>query len=164
MTESVSLYLGDDAATQRLGKVLAECRPDSAIVYLQGDLGAGKTTFSRGFVQTCGHKGVVKSPTYTLIEPYPLETLTVYHLDLYRLADPEELEYLGMDMLSQARTISLIEWPERGSNHLPPADLVVLLAQKNSGRQATLTAHSAVAEQWLSTARSHLEQISQHSV
>ena len=164
MTKSVSLYLEDDAATQRLGKILAECRPDSAIIYLQGDLGAGKTTFSRGFVQTCGHKGVVKSPTYTLIEPYPLGTLTVYHLDLYRLADPEELEYLGLDMLTRSHTISLIEWPERGSNHLPAADLILSLEIRNSGRQATLTAHSTVAEQWLCTARSHLEQISQLSV
>jgi len=164
MTESVSLYLDDDAATQRLGKVLAECRPDSAIIYLRGDLGAGKTTFSRGFVQACGHEGVVKSPTYTLIEPYSLERLTVYHLDLYRLADPEELEYLGMDMLSQPHTISLIEWPERGSNHLPAADLILVLELKNSGRQATLTAHSTMAEQWLSSAQSHLDQISQHSV
>ena len=160
MTDSVSLFLVDDSATQRLGRVLAETRPDSAIIYLRGDLGAGKTTFSRGFVQACGHQGVVKSPTYTLIEPYQLENVMIYHLDLYRVMDPGELEYLGMDQLSQPATISLIEWPERGSDDLPSPDLTVSLLLKDNGRQATLTAHNALAAGWLQRAQSHLTQLS----
>lgn len=164
MTESVSLFLVDEFATVALGRVLAELRPPSATIYLHGDLGAGKTTFSRGFIQACGHPGVVKSPTYTLIEPYELASGKIYHLDLYRLADPEELEYLGMDELTKENVSSLIEWPERGSHFLPAADLVIALDQPESGRQATLTAHTQKAEAWLQQARPHLEQISKLSV
>jgi tRNA threonylcarbamoyladenosine biosynthesis protein TsaE len=157
MNESYSLYLADEPATEHLGRVLADTRPPSAVIYLMGDLGAGKTTFSRGFIQACGHHGVVKSPTYTLIEPYMLDQQTIYHLDLYRLSDPEELEYLGMDLLTQPETICLVEWPERGVPSLPSADLTLTLKHQDTGRQATLSAHTAMAKQWLDEARSHLE-------
>jgi tRNA threonylcarbamoyladenosine biosynthesis protein TsaE len=156
MDETFSFYLEDEQATERLGRVLAKQRPPSAVIYLMGDLGAGKTTFSRGFIQACGHQGVVKSPTYTLIEPYMLSQQTIYHLDLYRLSDPEELEYLGMDLLTQPETISLVEWPERGVPSLPPADLTLTLKRQQTGRQAILTAHTPAASQWLAKAKSHL--------
>lgn len=164
MDETFSLYLADEQATEQLGRVLAAQRPSAAVIYLMGDLGAGKTTFSRGFIQACGHHGVVKSPTYTLIEPYMLGQQTIYHLDLYRLSDPEELEYLGMDLLVQPDTISLVEWPERGARSLPSADLTLTLKHRQGGRQATLTAHTVVARQWLTAATPHLQQISEHSV
>ena len=161
MSSTFSVFLTNELATEQLGRLLAKHRPSSAVIHLKGDLGAGKTTFSRGFIQACGHSGVVKSPTYTLIEPYMLNEQTIYHLDLYRLSDPEELEYLGMDMLRRPETISLVEWPERGENLLVPADLTLELKLKDTGRQATLIAHSALAEQWLATVRPHLEPISE---
>ena len=96
-----------------------DCSPASLIVYLKGDLGAGKTTLVRGFLRGLGYKGTVKSPTYTLIEPYRIAGKSICHLDLYRLADAEELEYLGVRDLLQEETVLLIEWPERGEGVLP---------------------------------------------
>lgn len=160
MSKSASFYLADESDTEALGRKLAEQKPDAAVIYLVGDLGAGKTTFSRGFIQACGHMGNVKSPTYTLIEPYSLPSGEVYHLDLYRLADPAELEYLGMDELGMDNVISLIEWPERGRDYLPPPDLTVELNHRGVGRQATLTAHTPAAMAWLDAATAHFEQIS----
>ncbi|MEK9592901.1 MAG: tRNA (adenosine(37)-N6)-threonylcarbamoyltransferase complex ATPase subunit type 1 TsaE [Luminiphilus sp.] len=121
--------LADEAATVSLGQQLAQRLSAPQVIYLQGELGAGKTTFSRGFLQGRGHVGSVKSPTYTLVEPY--EHLTagpVFHLDLYRLGDPGELEYLGLEDYLSAEGILLIEWPERAAQQLPQPDLEITLA------------------------------------
>lgn len=136
-----------------LGARLAQTRPMQALVRLFGDLGAGKTTFSRGFIQACGHQGIVKSPTYTLVEHYPLESGNdVYHLDLYRMAEAEELDFLGMDEVWQ-RSLCLVEWPEKAENGLPATDLDIHIehTQLEQGhcREVVLTPVSDVAKQWL---------------
>ena len=121
--------LADEAATVSLGQQLAQRLSAPQVIYLQGELGAGKTTFSRGFLQGRGHVGSVKSPTYTLVEPYEhLAAGPVFHLDLYRLGDPGELEYLGLEDYLSAEGILLIEWPERAAQQLPQPDLEITLA------------------------------------
>lgn len=142
------LDLPDATATEALGARLAQSMTPG-IVYLQGDLGTGKTTLTRGLLRGLGHQGRVRSPTYTLVEPYRFAQCAVYHLDLYRLADPEELEWLGLrDMLAE-RALLLVEWPERGAGVLPAADLVIRLEYAGSGRRVTLDASSAAGEQLL---------------
>lgn len=125
--ESVELQRAEHAMAG-LGKQIAEACNEGAVLYLEGTLGMGKTTLSRAIVQGAGWSGSVKSPTYTLIETYEVDGRTLYHLDLYRLADPEELEFMGLrDMLTQG-AIWLIEWPERGRGGLPAADWQVTLS------------------------------------
>ena len=132
----------NQAQQERLGAELAGCAPAALIVYLHGDLGAGKTTFARGFLRGLGYTGSVKSPTYTLMEPYRIGGRSICHLDLYRLADAEELEYLGVRDLLQEESILLIEWPERGKGVLPAADLIVLISYLQHGRGISIHAES----------------------
>jgi tRNA threonylcarbamoyladenosine biosynthesis protein TsaE len=129
-----------------LGGRLAGALVPGMIVYLNGDLGMGKTTLARGFIQSLGHKGAVKSPTYTLVEPYEFPELTVYHFDLYRLADPEELEFMGVRDYFDKRSVCLIEWARRGAGFLPPADLVINIEREGLGRAVQLQAFSALGE------------------
>lgn len=135
-------FLADEAATRALGAEVARSIEGGEILYLLGNLGAGKSTFVRGFLAELGFTGAVKSPTYTLIEPYETQGHRVLHLDLYRLADPEELEYLGLRDLADSSTSLLIEWPEQGVGFLPPADLVVQLSYQGQAREATLEART----------------------
>ncbi|MCB1799940.1 MAG: tRNA (adenosine(37)-N6)-threonylcarbamoyltransferase complex ATPase subunit type 1 TsaE [Gammaproteobacteria bacterium] len=122
-------------------------------VHLQGDLGAGKTTLVRAWLRGLGHDGAVRSPTYTLIEPYELETGPGYHLDLYRLGDPEELEYLGMRDLLAVPALCLVEWPERGIGLLPPADLTIAIEHAGEARKLAMSASTTVAERFLESLR-----------
>ncbi|MFN2308796.1 MAG: tRNA (adenosine(37)-N6)-threonylcarbamoyltransferase complex ATPase subunit type 1 TsaE [Gammaproteobacteria bacterium] len=145
MTRQV-LDIPDAAAMEALGAALARDAPVGLRIYLVGDLGAGKTTLVRGFLRGLGYRGGVRSPTYTLVEPYEFPDgstgRTVYHLDLYRLGDPEELEWIGIRDLLDARSMMLVEWPERGHGVLPPADLELGIAYQGSGRRVRLIGHS----------------------
>ncbi|MCB1878268.1 MAG: tRNA (adenosine(37)-N6)-threonylcarbamoyltransferase complex ATPase subunit type 1 TsaE [Chromatiales bacterium] len=132
------LALADEAATLALGAELARRCPPGTVIHLHGDLGAGKTTLARGFLRELGWTGPVRSPTYTLLEPYDLPAGTVVHLDLYRLADPEELEYLGLDDLLAARATMLVEWPRQGGDRLPKPGLTVQLQPVGTAREALL--------------------------
>jgi tRNA threonylcarbamoyladenosine biosynthesis protein TsaE len=139
--------------TEALGERLAHARPPGnalGIIYLTGDLGAGKTTFARGFLNGCGVRGPVKSPTYTLVEMYETPTVSVIHLDLYRLLDPEELEPLGLRELARPGYIWLIEWPDRGTGRLPLPDLSVRLSGGAGGHEINVAAVSALGESWVS--------------
>ena len=137
------LALPDEGATEDLGARLALLLRDGLVIYLTGDLGAGKTTLVRGLLRQLGHDGPVKSPTYTLLEEYRLTGRSLYHFDLYRLHDPEELELIGIRDYADGRAIFLIEWPERGQGWLPQPDLVVRLEQGVQGRTASLQGTSA---------------------
>ncbi|MCB1756150.1 MAG: tRNA (adenosine(37)-N6)-threonylcarbamoyltransferase complex ATPase subunit type 1 TsaE [Gammaproteobacteria bacterium] len=134
------IHLSDEAATLQLAARIAERLPPSGqfVIYLHGELGAGKTSLSRGILQALGHRGAVKSPTYTLIESYAPGGRTVHHLDLYRLTEPEELAYLGLRDLLEEGAVFLIEWPELGAGFLPDADLHVSLFYDAEARVAEI--------------------------
>lgn len=132
------IYFAPDAlVTEQMGGQLATCCECPSILYLLGEMGTGKTTFVRGFLKALGYTGTVRSPTYTLLEPYPLADCTVYHVDLYRISDPEELDYLGLRDYLATQMICLIEWPQRGGYLTPAADLEIHLAYHQLGRCLT---------------------------
>lgn len=145
----IALDLADADATIALGVRLSDTLPERAVVLLHGNLGAGKTTLARALLQHLGVTGAVRSPTYTLIERYSTRAGDAVHLDLYRIADPEELLYLGLDDLHAGTRLWLIEWPERGRGTLPPADLELHLEVAGPGRRAELRALSASGAAWL---------------
>lgn len=145
-----TLQLPDADATEALGRGLAVTAPPRAVVYLGGDLGAGKTTLARAFLRALGVQGAVRSPTYTLIERYPVAAGEVAHLDLYRIADPDELAFLGLDDLSADASLWLVEWPERGAGMLPTPDLHVRLRREADGREVNLSAETPAGAAWIS--------------
>jgi len=129
-------YLENEQSTELFGGALAKSLPEEGLViYLHGDLGTGKTTLSRGIIRALGHTGAVKSPTYTLAEPYEFFHFPLYHFDLYRLTHPEEVEFLGVEEYFEPPSVCIIEWPERGQGFLPPADLDFSLQAQGSGRR-----------------------------
>lgn len=148
-------YLPDEITLLRTAKRLAQTiaphlAQHSVVIYMHGDLGAGKTTFSRGMIQGLGFTGNVKSPTYTLVEEYQLATNQVYHFDLYRLSDPEELEYMGFRDYFRQGALCLVEWPEKGAELLPEADLELFLDYLDDARSLRILARSALGAQILS--------------
>ena len=148
MTTSPQLFLADTEATEALGRLLASTRPSPAVVYLRGDLGAGKSTLARAMLRALGVQGAIRSPTYTLVERYPLaDGGDALHLDLYRIGNAGELEFLGLHDADPA--LWLVEWPERGIGALPQADLVVALALDGQGRVADLMPGTETGRAWL---------------
>ena len=147
---SLQLSLADADATETLGGALADARPQSAVVFLHGDLGAGKSTLARALLRALGVQGAIRSPTYTLVERYPLAAGgEALHLDLYRIGDAGELEFLGLADADAA--LWLVEWPERGQSGLPRPDLHVYLSLEGQGRRARLQAESGGANTWIDT-------------
>lgn len=144
----VTLHIEGEEAMLALGARLAALTEGRGTLYLHGDLGAGKTTLSRGIIRGLGHVGAVKSPTFTLVEPYEIGTCKVFHFDLYRLADPEELEFMGIRDYFEDGALCLIEWPERGVGVLPKADLDITIATQAGARSLSLRPQGARGESW----------------
>lgn len=141
------IALEDSHATESLGRLLATTRPARAVVHLQGDLGAGKSTLARALLRELGVQGPIRSPTYTLVERYPVPGGEAWHLDLYRIGDAGELDFLGLD--GDEATLWLVEWPERGAAALPAPDLRIRLAQHGDGRMARAEAGTEAGSGWL---------------
>jgi tRNA threonylcarbamoyladenosine biosynthesis protein TsaE len=142
----LSLFLKDEEAQLKLAASIAKHTKAGCVIFLEGDLGAGKTTFVRGFMQSLGFTGNVKSPTYTLVEPYLINGQQIYHFDLYRLGEPDELEYAGGRDYFDEESICLIEWPEKAEGYLPVADVLCQLSyqteQGHDGRLCVLSSNT----------------------
>jgi tRNA threonylcarbamoyladenosine biosynthesis protein TsaE len=142
-------FIPDEAAMLAFGRQLAVYIGHTAVIFLYGDLGAGKTTLSRGLLAGLGYLGKVKSPTYTLVEPYQINDQTLFHFDLYRLHDPQELEFIGIHDYFIPQAICLVEWPEQGKGWLPPPDLCCYIEPYLTGRQIRIEACSAKGQEVL---------------
>ena len=144
----VTLYLADEEAMSAFGARIARTTQGHGLIFLEGDLGAGKTTLSRGIIRGLGHVGAVKSPTFTLVEPYEISDIRAFHFDLYRLVDPEELEYLGIRDYFEDDALCLIEWPRKGAGFLPKPDLTITISPQDSGRSLQIVSQSSRGELW----------------
>jgi tRNA threonylcarbamoyladenosine biosynthesis protein TsaE len=131
-------YLNSAEETEAFGAELYKSLPSKCLIFLQGDLGAGKTTLVRGFLRAAGYKGTVKSPTYTLVEEYTVGRRKIFHFDLYRVADPEELEGIGIRDYFAQDSVCFIEWPDKGEGFLPEPDSVITLKTQGLGRSLTM--------------------------
>jgi tRNA threonylcarbamoyladenosine biosynthesis protein TsaE len=131
-------YLKDTEATEQFGAKLWTELPSKGLIFLQGDLGAGKTTLVRGFLRAAGYTGAVKSPTYTLVEEYTIGNRKIFHFDLYRVADPEELEWIGIRDYFDQDSVCFIEWPDMGKGFLPEPDRVISLVADGTGRSVDM--------------------------
>lgn len=149
MTQDFTLYLADEAATMAAGAELASKLSLGLTIYLHGDLGAGKTTFVRGLLHGLGHAGKVKSPTYTLVEPYVISRFNIYHFDLYRFVDPEEWDAAGFRDYFNQQSLCLVEWPEKAGDLIPQADLDITLTIEKDGRMLNIKANSERAHHCL---------------
>jgi tRNA threonylcarbamoyladenosine biosynthesis protein TsaE len=151
MANDITLQLDDEAATLACAARFANILRPDLNVYLHGDLGAGKTTFVRGVLHGLRHIGKVKSPTYTLVEPYNFADFNIYHFDLYRFTDEEEWDAAGFREYFNSRSICMIEWPEKAEHVLPKPDIDIRLSLYNSGRQIQFSANSDLGKQCLSS-------------
>lgn len=138
--------LSSEAAMIDFGQRLGEQCPDGTVIFLEGELGVGKTTLCKGVLKAFGHEGAVKSPTYTLVEPYELGDKMLFHFDLYRLSEPEELEYMGIRDYFSGSGVCLIEWPSQGRGALPKPDLLINIVLAEEGRSLSLEALNAKGE------------------
>ena len=143
------LSLPDEAATLRLGEALAAGATKGLVLHLKGELGSGKTTLARGLIRALGHSGRVKSPTYTLVEPYSLLRLNLYHFDFYRFKDRSEWLSSGFREYFNADSLCIVEWPERAGDLIAPPDLEIHLRYQDEARSALTKAHSPAGENWL---------------
>src|SRR5688500_3085250 len=150
---SLDIKLPDAAATEALGRAAAAGAAPGRILHLRGDLGAGKTTVVRGLLRALGHAGRVKSPTFTLVEPYELSSLHFYHFDFYRLKNKEEWEDAGFREYFNAQALCVVEWPERAAGLLYPADLEISLLFDGEARRARVDSHTEAGRAWLSSLR-----------
>lgn len=143
---AVDLYLPDEAATENFGAVLAPALSPGLVIWLSGDLGAGKTTLTRGLLRALGHKGNVKSPTYTLIEPYTVSRIPLYHFDFYRFNTPEEFLDAGLEEYFGTEGICLVEWADKALPYVPRPDLELQLEVEGEGRRVRALAHTPRGE------------------
>lgn len=144
----VTLYLADEQAMSDFGARIARVTRGHGLIFLEGNLGAGKTTLSRGIIRGLGYVGAVKSPTFTLVEPYEIGDIRAFHFDLYRLVDPEELEYLGIRDYFEDDALCLIEWPDKGAGFLPKPDLTITISPQDSGRSLKILSQGSRGEAW----------------
>jgi len=144
----VTLYLADEQAMSDFGARIARVTRGHGLIFLEGNLGMGKTTLSRGIIRGLGHVGAVKSPTFTLVEPYEIGDVRVFHFDLYRLVDPEELEFLGIRDYFEDDALCLIEWPDKGAGFLPKPDLTITISPQDSGRSLKILSQGSRGEAW----------------
>jgi len=149
MTNDITLILDNEVATLDCGDKFSRIMTNGLVVYLHGDLGAGKTTFVRGVLHSLGHVGKVKSPTYTLVEPYTIFNYNIYHFDLYRFIDEEEWDAAGFRDYFNAQSICMIEWPDKAENVLPEPDIHVHLSHYQNARKIKFSAGSAIGAQCL---------------
>ena len=153
---TLEVHVQGDQAMERLGADIGRALDWRGSIWLSGDLGAGKTTLSRGLIRAAGHVGAVKSPTFTLVEPYELAERQIYHFDLYRLVDPEELEFLGIRDYFSDSSLCLVEWPDKGAGVLPAPDLSIRITVDGQGRTLQIEGHGErglAASQWLHSTR-----------
>ncbi len=144
----VTLYLADEQAMSDFGARIARVTQGHGLIFLEGNLGMGKTTLSRGIIRGLGHVGAVKSPTFTLVEPYEIGDVRAFHFDLYRLVDPEELEFLGIRDYFEDDAMCLIEWPDKGAGFLPKPDLTITISPQDSGRSLKILSQGSRGEAW----------------
>ncbi|PYC26985.1 tRNA (adenosine(37)-N6)-threonylcarbamoyltransferase complex ATPase subunit type 1 TsaE [Pseudomonas mosselii] len=144
----LTLFLADEPATVAFGTKLAEVTGGHGVIFLEGDLGAGKTTLSRGLIRGLGHDGPVKSPTFTVVEPYEIGDIRAFHFDLYRLVDPEELEFMGIRDYFEDDALCLFEWPDKGAGVLPKPDLTITISPQAGGRSLNLSPQGVRGEAW----------------
>lgn len=139
ITAEPPVFIGNEKHMEAFGASMAASVAPGSVIFLKGDLGAGKTTWVRGFLGSLGHEGAVKSPTYTLVEEYYLQDMWIYHFDLYRISDAESLEFIGIREYFRSDAVVLIEWPEQGIGFLPSPDIVLTIDIVDKGRRVSVS-------------------------